>query len=141
MFVFISLTVLEIQRFEISQNTPPPLILGKYCSDRSVQGRLESQVKRNFKRILTQVRTSSEPPPPDKLFSKTFFFQNISKTVRDIEKVYTITFVGLISFTIIYFLGTFWCLKPFLGNRGSKNLHPTPTPNCGQILFRLCCPG
>jgi len=29
--ILISVTVFEIQGFEKSQKTPPPLILGKYC--------------------------------------------------------------------------------------------------------------
>ena len=36
----IYLTVFEIQGFEKSQKHPPPLILGKYCPDCAVQGRL-----------------------------------------------------------------------------------------------------
>ena len=37
--ILISVTVFEIQGFEKSQKNPP-LILGKYCPDCSVQGRL-----------------------------------------------------------------------------------------------------
>jgi len=47
-FVFISPTDFNVRWFEISQNTPPLLILRKYCPDRSVQGRLTFHLKRTF---------------------------------------------------------------------------------------------
>jgi len=45
---WISPTVFEIKGFEKWQITPPPLILGKYCPDCAVQGRLDSQLRQIF---------------------------------------------------------------------------------------------
>jgi len=54
MIVYISRKVSEIHEFEISEKkTPPPLILGTYCPDRSVQGTLNSQIKQTFGSAFT----------------------------------------------------------------------------------------
>jgi len=75
MFDLISLTfIFEIQQgFEISQKHSPPLILGKYCPECDIQGRLS--IPKYFKRISTQVKTFLKPLAPDKVFWKSFFFQ------------------------------------------------------------------
>jgi len=82
----------------LKNHHPPPLILGIYCPDCAVQGRLLIlSSDKYFKRISTQVKTFLRPLAPDKLFPKTdFFFQNISKTVRDNEKRYGMEFLDLL---------------------------------------------
>jgi len=65
----------------------PPQILGKYCPDCTFQGKHSSLgYDKCFKRISTQVKTFSKLLALDKLFSKTVFFRNISKPVRDVGK-------------------------------------------------------
>jgi len=63
-----------------------PLILVKYCPDLPVQGRLNSQLKRTFQTYFDLSQDVLRTPSPWQFFSKTVFFRNISKTVRDIEK-------------------------------------------------------
>jgi len=59
-------------------------------------GRLSSPSQgKFFEGVFIEVKTILQPLAPDKLFSKTVIFQNSSKTVRDIENMYTITFVDL----------------------------------------------
>jgi len=86
-------------------------------------------VKTHFKRISTQVKTSLEPLAPDKLFSKTFF-SDTSKTVRDIEKVYAIKFLGLLVYNNLL-LGYILVSPTVFEKQGFEKSQKTPpTSDC-----------
>ena len=92
---------------------------------------------------MTQVKTSSEPLAHDKLFSKTFFFRNITKTViskQDIEEVYRTEFVGLLIYNNS--LSRHILVAPTVfGIQGFEKSQKTPPPNFLEVMHGCAVQG
>jgi len=82
--------------------------------------------------MFTQVNTSLKPQAPDKLFSKTVFFEISQKLLEMSKKLYRIMFVGL---QILHRRDLFFNIFNGYGDMRIQRIAKiTPSPNYGEIL-------
>jgi len=128
MFVLICTTVFEIQGSEISGKQPPqPLFCGNIATTSCSPGESRSPAIKEKKTLFHPSQDVLRNRSIWKTSIKNSFF-NISKTIKDIERMLNNKFVDLKIFNIIYFLCTFWYLEPFLtySDPKTRKNHPSP---------------
>jgi len=86
MFVFISPTVFEIQRFEKSQITPPTRNFSEIMPRLGFPGKTRFPVKTNISKIFSPKSRRLWHPSPWQTYFKNSFFFKISQKPLDISK-------------------------------------------------------